>query len=53
MSSLDYNIEQLADIRRTRKAYGSNYRHLIGCEACQPPPGAHWPDCDRSTGKTG
>ena len=53
MSSLDYNIERLADIRRTRKAYGSNYRRLIGCEACQPPPGAHWPDCDRSTGKTG
>ena len=43
MSSLDYNIERLADIRRTRKAYGSNYRHLIGCEACQPPSGRTGP----------
>ena len=47
MSSLDYHIERLADIRRMRAAYGADYRQLIGCEVCQAPPGMHWPDCDR------
>ena len=47
--SLDYHIERLADIRWMRAAYGSDYSRLIsGCETCQAPPGAHWPDCDPS-----
>ncbi len=48
--SLDCHIERLADIRWMRAAYGSDYsRRLIsGCETCQAPPGAHWPDCDPS-----
>ena len=49
MSSLDYLIERLAEIRRMRAAYGGDYHQLIDCESCQAPPGAHWPDCDRTT----
>ena len=48
MSDLDDLIERLADIRRMRAAYGGDYRQLVDCEACQAPPGAHWPDCDRT-----
>ena len=47
MSSLDYTIERLADIRWMRAAYGADYRLISGCEACHAPPGAHWPDCNR------
>ena len=45
-SSLDDLIKRLADIRRMRAAFGSDYHRLIGCETCQAPPGEHWPDCD-------
>ena len=48
VSSLDHSIERLADIRRMRSAYGSDYNELIACQSCQAPPGAHWPDCGRT-----
>ena len=48
VSPLDHSIKRLADIRRMRSAYGDDYHELIACQSCQAPPGAHWPDCDRT-----
>ena len=47
ITCLDDIVERLGDIRWMRDAFGGDYGRLIsGCEHCQAPPGAHWPDCD-------